>query len=607
MNDLKRRLLQLHDMCSMFDQAIWTLLRLISYQSILAMMGGYCVGKILDALNPWDQFWIVYYASLFLIIACLTRVNDALIGDTNVKDVAYKLEARISQVTMSRITKFSLGQVTNQNSGFKHDVIKKGESSIVELVQTLIFNFVPSALRVIVAIVGLSVFNLWIGALTLLSILCYIEMSLKLNQKMLPRIRKHSKEETRLGTLYWERIKHLSLIIVSGQEERAMIEQAEDERKFSEEGIDLWRTYIRKVAINREPFAVLGQFVTLILGVYFVRVGGLTVGGLAIVFSWSTSAYSALGTIGSMQRAIMKAKATMGHYFDLIEIPPAITVVENPVRVERLAHSIEFRDVRFQYPVFKGYKDEDGEEIDPKKGSSERGAALNGVSFTIKAGTVTAFVGHSGSGKSTGVNLIMRGYDPDSGSVLVDGHDMRTLDLEHWKKHVVGVVPQDPKLWDQSLEYNMGYCMNSDRSSLTSERLHELSEITQITEFYDRLGTARFKTIIGENGLQLSGGQRQRVALARAIAKSPSLLILDEATNALDPQNEKLVHEAIRRALQGRTGIIIAHRLSTIRNADQIVVFEKGSVVGIGTHRELIRGCDQYKNLVLHEVGSLDV
>jgi ATP-binding cassette subfamily B protein len=224
------------------------------------------------------------------------------------------------------------------------------------------------------------------------------------------------------------------------------------------------------------------------------------------------------------------------------------------------------------------------------------------VSFRIKAGETVAIVGHSGAGKSTIITLLLRGYDPKSGRVVIDGRDLRELELRSYLEQV-GYVEQQVELFDESLSMNIFFGVPDAKRTDAEARLESVLKASRIDQFLPRLGEKGLDTIIGERGVRLSGGERQRVGIARALIKDPRVLIFDEATSSLDSENEALIHEAIHEALKGRTGIIIAHRLSTVRDADNIIVMKEGRVLGTGKHRTLLSTVPTYRSLVEHQLS----
>jgi len=238
--------------------------------------------------------------------------------------------------------------------------------------------------------------------------------------------------------------------------------------------------------------------------------------------------------------------------------------------------TVALRDVSFAYPARRDHQ------------------VYKGLNLSIEAGTTVALVGPSGCGKSTCVQLIERFYDPDAGAVLLDGVDIKTLNVR-WLRQNIGLVSQEPVLFSGSIFDNIAY----SKPGATKDEVEAAAKMANAHDFIAAFADG-YNTQVGEKGIQLSGGQKQRVAIARAIVRDPKILILDEATSALDTASERVVQEALDRLLQmkKRTTIIIAHRLSTIRGADRIVVFSDGVVVEEGTHDELYALDAHYTRLV---------
>jgi ABC-type multidrug transport system fused ATPase/permease subunit len=597
----RERISQLRKACKPFIGAFAQLSFIVICMQATALAIAFWTGKLVESVSKHDYDRLVWSLGGIVFALTLGQVFQWLLARCHITRIVFDFEAHMSELTLSRISKFSIGQVVNQNSGFKQDTLKKGEAAISELVQTLFMDGIPAAVKVLTTVTALFFIGYQVGLIVAISIAGFLAVSFSINDKIMPLIRKNRKKESAISTGYWEVIKHLKLVISSAQERRATREFNAKFDEYSIEGKGIWTDYIAKSGCFREPCSVIGQVGAYGMAAFLVWQGKMTIGELVIVIGWSSIAFTALNYIGNTQRRLTRNFILVGRYFDLLDIPPAITNVAHPVHIESFKNRIEFVNVSFAYPEFPGSAEDDIADAKPVS-EDDKPVALQGISLTIERGQIVALVGPSGSGKSTFVNLLQRGYDPDGGSIFVDGYDLRQIELKRWRE-ILGIVDQDPKLWDQSLRYNISYGLNGSADTVTDARLDEVARSAKIDEFYDRLKPKGFDTLIGENGVQLSGGQRQRVAIARAIIKNPDILILDEATNALDPLNEKLVHAAIREALKGRTGIVIAHRLSTIRSADKIVVFDKGRIIAVGTHGQLLEGCPQYNELVSHEMA----
>jgi ABC-type multidrug transport system fused ATPase/permease subunit len=246
----------------------------------------------------------------------------------------------------------------------------------------------------------------------------------------------------------------------------------------------------------------------------------------------------------------------------------------NSGNIDKIKGEVSFKNVAFSYPSRR--------EIN----------VLKNVSFEAGFGQKVAIVGPSGVGKSTIASLLLRFYDIEGGEILIDNKNIYDYDLENLRGNM-SIVPQDVILFGGTIRENIAY----GKPDATDEEIFHAARQANALEFVNGF-PEKFDTLVGERGIKLSGGQRQRIAIARALLKNPSILILDEATSSLDSESEKLVQEALEVLMEGRTSIIIAHRLSTIRNADKILVLDKGKVIEQGTHKELLEIEDGlYKNL----------
>lgn len=342
------------------------------------------------------------------------------------------------------------------------------------------------------------------------------------------------------------------------------------------------------------------MFVSLWFGFKLVTDNEISLGELTAFQSYIFTIGGALGQTSQFISKLIEAQGAASRVFYLLErtpkIPEPSTVLdthddktddenpEPPVKPTQIVGNVAFNNVHFSYP------------------SRPDVTVLRDFSLAIPSNQTCAICGSSGAGKSTVVSLLLRFYDVTGGSITVDGHDIRKLDLQ-WLRSHIAYVQQEPQLFGLSVRENITYGVNRP---VTQEEIEAVARTANCHGFISNFPEG-YSTLVGERGIQLSGGQKQRIAIARALLINPKLLLLDEATSALDAESEHLVQEAIDNAVVGRTVLIIAHRLSTIQRADQIVVVDNHQIADVGRHTELLERCSKYQELIKRQslVGSL--
>ncbi|MFC2085504.1 ABC transporter ATP-binding protein, partial [Bacteroidota bacterium] len=348
------------------------------------------------------------------------------------------------------------------------------------------------------------------------------------------------------------------------------MEKYENE-KFTIQTSKYLRTILKKVRL-RNIAGPSTEFIGVFIGVIIIYYGGMLVlvenslkaseflGFLFAIFQMMPP----MKKLSTINNKIQESIAAGERVFEILDTEPKIRNIKNPVSITEFNEKIEFQNVEFKY--------DDLNEI-----------TLDNVSFTAYRSQILALVGSSGSGKTTLVDLLPRFYDPTSGKILIDGINIKLLKIENLRS-LMGIVTQETVLFHESVKNNIAYGLKN----YPLNKIIEVAKIANAHNFIMELPDG-YDTVIGEQGTKLSGGQRQRISISRALLKNPPIMIFDEATSALDSESEILVQEAIERLMKDRTTFVIAHRLSTIRNADIILVLERGKIVQSGKHEELLK------------------
>ena len=336
--------------------------------------------------------------------------------------------------------------------------------------------------------------------------------------------------------------------------------------------------------------AALATAIAYGIGGHLAIDGAITVGSLIAITTLLARLYGPLVALATVRVDVMGALVSFERVFEVLDLEPMVQEKSDAKVLNSKTPSIEFSDVHFSYPNAQQISLASLEAASlPEIKESEE--ILKGITFTAQPGTVTALVGPSGAGKTTISALLPRLYDVTTGSIKIDGHDLRDLTLTSLRDSI-GVVMQDSHLFHDTISANLRYA----KSDATTDEMKAACQAARIWDLITTLPNG-LETMVGERGHRLSGGEKQRLAIARLLLKSPSIVILDEATAHLDSENEELVQSALASALQGRTSIVIAHRLSTVMSADQIIVLENGLIRERGKHDELVRAGELYSEL----------
>jgi len=318
--------------------------------------------------------------------------------------------------------------------------------------------------------------------------------------------------------------------------------------------------------------ATAGRVSVIGLGGYFVLKSRCTVGEYVLFIALQDMLFGPMGQLSILLPKLRRNLARAQGLFEVLDRKHTVTDSPGAVTLPRLRGRVEFRNLSFRYP------------------GAERWTLRN-VDFSVPAGATIALIGRSGTGKTTLMNLLLRCYDPQQGSICIDGVDIRDATQESLRNQIA-VVPQEVDLFSRTIAENISY----GSAHATSDQIADAARTALAHDFIGR-SEEGYRTVVGERGMRLSGGERQRIGIARAILRNPEILLLDEATSHLDTESEHLIQFAMQRVARGRTSFIIAHRLSTVRHADLVVVFTEGGIEAVGTHRELMQSSPTYAKL----------
>ncbi len=483
------------------------------------------------------------------------------------QEISGELQSKVARYILST----DIASIEKKHSGKFISNINFDAGQVNSLCSTGILNSMKDSLT-LVALVGVMVYQNW--KLTLFALIM-MPLAAGLAKSLGKRI---GKAVSQAGEISGRLTAHLSEILKASKMIR-IYQKEEIEYKKSKDIITQMVNKSAKISSIIVRATPLMEILTgfMIAGFIFFSGSLISSGELQVnqFFSFLAAmmlAYQPIRSLATINMVVFSGAAGAKRIYNVIDQPIKINNDQRLPALKTSKGNIRFLNVSFKY-----------------ENSNDK--AINDINLDIKGGTMAAFVGHSGAGKSTIINLLPRFYDPQSGEIQIDEQNTRLINLNSLRKSI-SLVSQDVILFDSSVKENVLYA-NKDASE---EEFFEACKFAAADEFIRDL-PQKHDTLIGENGIRLSGGQKQRLSIARAILKKSPIILLDEATSSLDAESEEVVQSAIKNLTKNKTTLVIAHRLSTIHNADKIFVIKKGSLIDAGNHEELIKNCDYYKLL----------
>ncbi|MFM9437177.1 ATP-binding cassette, subfamily B, bacterial [Janthinobacterium sp. CG_23.3] len=492
--------------------------------------------------------------------------------------VSERMGADLRSATYEHLLKLSLEYFGGKRTGDLMSRIGSGSDRICVFLSLHLLDFASDVLMIIMTGVILWSLNPWLAVMTLLPLPFIAWMIHVVRDRLRTGFEKIDRVWGEVTNVLADTIPGIRVVKAFAQEQReaARFREANAHNLAVNDKLNkVWSLFSPTVSFLTE----LGLLVIWCFGIWQVSTGEITVGVLTAFIAYSSRFYGRLDSMSRIVSVTQKSASAAKRIFDILDHVSSVPEPLNPVKLERIEGRIDLREVGFRY----GNR-----------------AVNRGITLNIKPGEMIGLVGHSGSGKSTLVNLICRFYDVSEGAILLDGVDIRSLAVSDYRRNI-GLVLQEPFLFFGTIADNIAY----GKPGASREDIIASARAAHAHEFILRLPQG-YDSMVGERGQGLSGGERQRISIARALLIDPRILIMDEATSSVDSETEKEIQKALDNLVQGRTTIAIAHRLSTLHRADRLVVLDRGEVVEIGSHDDLMAREGAYFRLYEAQARNVD-
>jgi ATP-binding cassette subfamily B protein/subfamily B ATP-binding cassette protein MsbA len=545
------------------------------------VLGGKPLPETVPAWVPRQPWPLLLLITGVVIAISSLKIALHIWGRWHATRVTKLIQMSVRRQVIDQAIRLPLNRVQELKSGGAASILRQDAGSVGELVFGMLYN----PWRAVIQLLGSMFILAWVDWRLLLGALVLVPLVYFTHRTWISRIRPQFRrvraQREEVDALATETFGGMRVVRAFSRQRTETNRIMRGNHTMGRQELYAW-WWMRAVEIVWEALIPIASAALVVYGGWQVLQGDLTLGDLMMFLVYLLMLLAPLAVLAQSAATFQNSLSGFDRVLDLLDEPREMETMEPTIsiRTDDFGGHFSFEHVSFSYP-------------------SADTLALDNICLRVAPGETIALVGPSGAGKTTLCNLVARFYDPTSGRVLLDGHDLCNIDLESYRR-LIGIVEQDVFLFDGTVAQNIGY----GSRNATPGDIRRAAEIANAAEFIATLPDG-YETLIGERGVKLSGGQRQRLAIARAVVADPLILIMDEATSNLDTESERMIQASLALLTHNRTCFVIAHRLSTIAHADRIVVLDAGRIVEVGAHESLMASGGKYREMVELQTGPV--